>query len=272
MKTKQIYVYWYHLDTHTCPETEGYVGITNWPSRRHYQHSIGNGKGSKHLHNAFKKYGDRVQKTFLLVTDDREHAEIEEMYYRPVPEIGWNICAGGGKAPDCTGRIHPQKVREKISKTNRRTKASRPSIPSKFKGQTNRWSEDQKAAIGKVHKGKTISEAHRNAMTEKNSGAANVRSREIHLVHKDAPATVRKYVSLTQAAKELGVGYSGLRSLYQRSQKDQESKGPSRDGYVMLYIDDLNNPEQTVKKRLEIQAQSKRDAVALRESRRVRKS
>lgn len=271
MKVDKHYVYWYHLDTHTDPITQGYIGVTNWPTRRHYQHSIGSGKGSRHLYSALKKYGDRVQKSYLMITYDREEALLEELFFRPVANIGWNICAGGGDAPDCTGRIHSVATRKQISESGKRTKASKPPVTSRFKGKTGRWTDEQRAAIGQAHKGKVISEAHRKAITEKNSGADHTRAQEVILVHKDMPSLLKRYPTITEAAQKLGVGYSGLRSLYQAAQRDRESKGPSRDGWVLLYGSDQNIPEDTVKSRLQARAQISRNAAALRESRRTRK-
>lgn len=269
---KMNYVYWYHLDTHTDPHTEGYVGITNWPSRRDYQHKFSKGKGSKHLYAAFRKYGDRVSKTLLAETLDREEALLEETYYRPVPEIGWNICAGGGDAPDCTGRVHTKETKQKISESNRRTKKLLPYKPSKFKGVTNRWSAEQKKAIGAAHKGKVISEAHKKAITEKISGANNVKAKEIVMVHKDSPTKVLRFSCIKVAAEVLGLNYQSLRSMYQRANAATESLGPNKSGWVVLYGNDVNDPKTTVNRRIAFQKQRKQDGARLRETRRKQKA
>lgn len=270
MKRDMNYVYWYHLDTHTDPTCEGYVGVTNWLTRRRYQHRIGNGKGSIHLNSALKKYGERVTMTILKATPDREEALLEELYWRPTPNIGWNICAGGGDAPDCTGRVHTKEVREKISESNRRTKATKPKSPSIFKGVTDRWSDGQKAKIGEAHKGKTITAEHRRAITEKVSGAKSHAAKPVHLVHKDRPSEVLAYPCIKVAADELGLGYQAIRSLYQQAHLVGESKGPNRAGWVVLLDKDLASPEATVKTRLLFHEQWRKDAIALREANRAK--
>jgi plasmid stability protein len=268
MKRDVHYVYWYHLDTHTDPIMEGYVGVTNWLTRRRYQHSLP-GKGSHHLRNALAKYGDRVKMAILLETRDRNEALLEELYYRPVPNMGWNILPGGGDTPDCRGRRHSAETRRKIGEAGKRTKAMRPTAPSKFKGQADRWSDEQKLKIGIAHKGKTISAAHRQAITEKMSGEGSPKAKAIALVHKDNPAEVKHYPCIKSAADALGLGYQALRSLFQRSQIDSESKGPNRAGWVVLHPIDISCPERTVTARIALQQQRLQEGVALREAKRA---
>lgn len=270
MKRDIHYVYWYHLDTHTNPALEGYVGVTNWLTRRRYQHSIGNGKGSKHLHSALKKYRDRVQMTILYKSRNREDALMEELYWRPYPNMGWNIQPGGGDVPDCTGRKHSKETRRKIGESNRKALAENPRGPSMFKGQTDRWSDEQKAKIGSYHKGKTISAAHRQAITEKISGEANPGAKKIALVHKNQSTVVKHYPCIKSAAVDLNLNYQALRSLFQRANIDGESKGPNRAGWVVLHSDDLSDPVKTVNARIAFQQKRRQEGTALREAKRAK--
>lgn len=95
----KIYVYWIRYEEHSCPKTQGYVGVTVEPERRFRYHS-GKHNNNPILYRAIRK-GAVME--ILSEFDDRECALNEEMNLRPSARIGWNIIAGGIDPPVQTG-------------------------------------------------------------------------------------------------------------------------------------------------------------------------
>lgn len=243
---KTFLVYWYHLADHTDPHSQGYVGVTCQNVIRRRCHIAGRVGSSKILNQAFKKYGEQnVLQDILHTVDTQAEAYELEMAYRPRPLTGWNIAIGGGLPPDTTGRKDPPEVRMKRAESVRRTKANG-HYPNKFKGVTGRYSEEQKAAIGAHHRGKQISDAHRRAITEKNSGDSSPKAKEVFLVHRDTPAEVRRFACIKTAASSLGIPYNTLRSQAQRTLKNDQTSEPSRTGWICLSRQDAQDPVKAV--------------------------
>ena len=90
-------IYWYHLEQHTNPYTEGYIGVTNNEQRRHLEHCRYADNGNKtHFCNAINKYGiDNIIKDILHKVNTAEEAFDLEYLYRNQPNIGWNSAIGG---------------------------------------------------------------------------------------------------------------------------------------------------------------------------------
>jgi group I intron endonuclease len=244
---REFLVYWYRLSSHTNPHSEGYVGVTTQNNIRRRCHLHGRSGGSKILSQAFKKYGEEnILQDVLHTVDTKEEAYELEMAYRPRPCIGWNLAVGGGFPPDTTGRKDSLETRMKRSVSVKKAKAGK-SFPSIFKGTTNRYSDEQRAHIGTFHRGKTISESHKQAITEKNSGANNANAREVFLTHKDTPEKVYCFPSIKDASTSLGIPYQALRSQMQRTLKYDKTSEPSRSGWVCLSKQDSTNPVDAVK-------------------------
>lgn len=89
------------------------------------------------------------------------------------------------------------------------------SKPSHFKGMKNRWTEEQKQEISKVHKGKTISQEHRDALSTKNSKNPNL-CKKVTLKHKDSEQEFT-FFSISEASKQLNIPLSRLKSKAQRT-------------------------------------------------------
>lgn len=87
--------------------------------------------------------------------------------------------------------------------------------PSHFKGVTNRWSEEDKQRISKQHKGKTISLEHRKAVSEKNRLNTNL-CKHIELAHEDDPSIIYSFHCISEAARQLNLPLSRLKSKAQR--------------------------------------------------------
>ena len=242
---QQHIVYWYHLANHTDPYTEGYVGVTCREDERHRAHLSGYQGGSKILHYAFNKYGvDQVQKTVLHRVSKQEAYELEQQY-RPEMNVGWNIAMGGGLPPDTTGRVDSPEVRQKRAASVRKAREGK-KYPSPFKGATTRYTAKQRALIGSYHKGKTISDSHKQAIRDKNSGANSPHAREIHLVHRDSLDHVYTFPCVKTAAAALGINYNTLRSQAQRVFRQEATSDPSHSGWFCLAPQDLADVETAI--------------------------
>jgi predicted GIY-YIG superfamily endonuclease len=103
-------------------------------------------------------------------------------------------------------------VQEDIS--NRLTGLKK-TVPSHFKGTTNRWTDEQKANIGSYHKGKTISKEHIESMSKKLRETSS-RCKSITLVHKEDENKKYTYHSLSEAARQLDMPLPRLKSKAQR--------------------------------------------------------
>lgn len=239
-------VYWYHLSSHTDPFTQGYVGVTCQNDVRKRCHINGLKGGSSVLYKAFQKYGEEnILQDVLQTVDDKKEAYELERVYRPSPKIGWNLAIGGGLPPDTTGRVDSVDVRKKRGESVRKARLET-YFPNKFKGTTGRYTDEQREHLGTFHKGKTISDSHRKAISEKGSGSDNPKAKEIHLVHVDNPKSIQSYPCIKVASDALGLPYQALRSLAQRTWKANKSSEPSRSGWVCLTNDALPNPVETV--------------------------
>lgn len=244
-------VYWYHLASHTDPFTQGYVGVTCQNDVRKRCHMKGLRGGSTVLHKAFQKYGkENILQDVLQTVDNKQEAYELEQVYRSKPRIGWNLTSGGGLPPDTTGRVDSPEVRKRRGESVRKARMET-YFPNKFKGTTGRYTDEQREHLGTFHRGKTISDSHRKAISEKMSGSDSPKAKEVHLVHVDAPENIQSYPCIKVAADTLGIPYQALRSLAQRTWKMDKPSEPSRLGWICLTKDNLTNPVVTVQKVLE---------------------
>lgn len=209
-------IYWIRALHHKNPFEAGYIGVSNQPEARFRAHTTDTGGvGSKVVKAYVEKHGlDSIVHEILGEYSSFEEAQSIEALYRPDMNIGWNIAKGGGVTPDCSGRVHSQETKDKIQKGVANTKLGR-TYESHFKGATNRWSEEQKKVIGAAHKGKTISEEHKQSAHEKlyrdkSPKAVKFKVRNIHT------GEIREYGSIGSAADDLKITYSTVRSARQR--------------------------------------------------------
>lgn len=92
-------VYWIHLPEHSDVFTQGYVGVTrNTAEFRFKQHKQEAERRKEYerwtLTRAINKYGDRLQVSTLLISDENYCYEVE-FKLRPDSRIGWNMAPGG---------------------------------------------------------------------------------------------------------------------------------------------------------------------------------
>jgi len=234
MDKLSMYVYWYHLPEHSNPYIEGYVGITKNLKRRDYEHR--NGYGNIHLTRAFKKYRG-IQKTILCKGTIEYCIELEQRL-RPRDKIGWNIVAGGGLPPTglATGKrkgVALMNIRQGAKKKRGKT--------SPFKGLTNRHSDKTKALIGSYHKGKIISEQHRQAVREKLSGSKNPKANQVLMFN----CNNRQWItckSVSDAAKAINISRAAMKS---RIRTDYYHFNPNvklrrKDGWYVVQVTSKN--------------------------------
>lgn len=89
------HVYWIHLEEHTDPETQGYIGVTGNPEKRFREHIKESKKDSPkniHLARAMNKHS---VKTTLLFQGTKVACYEMEFNLRTKRNIGWNIQKGG---------------------------------------------------------------------------------------------------------------------------------------------------------------------------------
>lgn len=93
------FVYWIKRKGFKDPYTEGYVGISNDPTRRFIEHSaITN---DTHVSRSIKKYND-IELVILHECNSVNESASIELAYRNDYNIGWNVCIGGGIPPSAS--------------------------------------------------------------------------------------------------------------------------------------------------------------------------
>lgn len=226
-----IYVYWIHLESHTDFTTQGYIGISKQPAQRYKTHLKYKHAFSKGVRAAIEQYGiNQIKHSLLFEFSTLIEARKKELELRPNINIGWNLAKGGGVTPDTTGRSHSDETREKISLSNQITKAETGYVPNKFKGKTDRHSDEMKKHLGSFHKGKIISDAHKKAITEKMSGGNSPVACSIRLYHIDNPSLIHEFDCIKTASDKTGINYSTLRSAYRLN-----SVNANRQGWVIAW-------------------------------------
>lgn len=95
------YVYWIRDAAHSNVFDQGYVGITNNPSKRMTYHTRGTNGDNNALHEAILC---GAEMTILHEVPNKQAALSWERIYRPQPNIGWNIIPGGTTPPDQSGK------------------------------------------------------------------------------------------------------------------------------------------------------------------------
>lgn len=242
---KLHYVYWYHLKEHTDKFTQGYVGVTVHLHIRHNAHKQEHPQRNSIINKAFKKYGEDQLIRTVLFTGTKKAAYSLEKALRPKEKIGWNIAIGGGYPPDCTGRHHSQETKEKISKGNLGKKGK----PSKFKGVTDRYTDEQKAAIGAKSKGRKHIKATKEKIRKALLGAKSPLAEQIHLVHINNLETILTFGSISDASKELKLNYSRIRSLFQTVNKTGNIAGKE---WICLLPKHFDNIAEIIKEKKQL--------------------
>ena len=93
-------LYWIHLNSHDL-FNGGYVGISKSVKKRWANHR--SSKENIKLRRALDKHKDKVIFEVIASGLSEQEAKDYEVLLRPVPQIGWNIEAGGGNPPVLCG-------------------------------------------------------------------------------------------------------------------------------------------------------------------------
>lgn len=111
-------IYWIRAPHHSDMFSEGYIGFSSRTTEARIKAHKANSKrrDKKHLplYRAFEKYGDGLLVSTLVVGSEDYCLDIEHKL-RPLPEIGWNIKAGGDRG--YLGARRSEETRLKHSKS-----------------------------------------------------------------------------------------------------------------------------------------------------------
>lgn len=134
---------------------------------------------------------------------------------------GWAVLLDTSHDRSTTKTIN--EIRSSHFKGIKRTK------PSHFKG-VKRWSDTDKLRIGKQHKGKTISEAQKKAISDKNKVNPTL-CKEVHLVNIIDLKKTYKFHSISEASRVLEIPLPRLKSKAQRPINRH-----GNDGWAITYL------------------------------------
>jgi hypothetical protein len=149
-------VYWIHLEEHKDIMTEGYVGVSNNPKLRLWDHKNDSKKNTHvnpHLNRALQKYKDKIIQTIIFVGENNSCYLLEEEL-RPIHGIGWNINEGGARPPSRKG-VQLSKNHKKSIGDSKRGKKREP------------FTETHKKNISSGKKGIEFTEEHKKKIKEK---------------------------------------------------------------------------------------------------------
>lgn len=118
-----------------------------------------------------------------------------------------------------------------------RFKGVKKDYSNKFKGVTNRWSDEEKKRIGSQHKGKIITEKQKETVRIKNR-LTHSKCKEIQLHHKSNPDKVYIFHSISEAARQLDIPLSRLKS------KCLRSKSYGKDGWMVTKLGSQDLPNE----------------------------
>lgn len=230
-------VYWLHLKEHINPYLEGYIGISTQVHIRFQAHLRGSKKTtSRKLHKIITENGKEAILCDVLFEGTPEECVAKEIAYRPHKGIGWNTHTGGTVPPNNLGKKRSEETRRKISESNKGKICG----PSPFKGMTNRFTPEQRKLIGSYHKGKTISEAHKQACRDKLSRGKSPVASKVNLYHTDKPnEVIKSYECLMDCCDDIHIGYSAIRSQLRRITKVGKEEfllKAKKSGYFVMYI------------------------------------
>jgi group I intron endonuclease len=193
------YVYWLHLPEHNDMRIQGYIGVSNNPKQRLWEH-LNDVKTNNHcnpyLSRVIKKYSDQLIQTIVFEGEKYVCYTYEEDL-RPTKNIGWNLNKGGGYPPSALGRKLSTEHKGRIGKANT--------------GRVYVCSEETKQKISASSKSKTLTEEHKQKIREARLGTTRSleTKKKLSESHKgNIPGNAKSiktplgtFTSLSQAAK-----------------------------------------------------------------------
>jgi len=198
-------VYWVHLPNSNI-KTDGYVGITNNTKQRWTKHKRLISE-SRHLKNAILKYNSELIWEVVFTGSEEGCTQLEE-YFRPEPDIGWNIRSGGKYYK------HSEEVKVKIGQANTGKKHSdehKTKIGQALTGR--KYSEESKQKMSEAQKGKELSEETK----------AKIRSAKarifVNIFNAETNEVVALNVGLKEWTKEMVLDITGFYKVLQGKRK-----------------------------------------------------
>jgi hypothetical protein len=152
------YVYWLHLPEHSDMRIQGYIGVSNNPKQRlweHFNHVKTNKHCNPYLSQVIKKYFDQLIQT-IIFEGEKDICYAHEQELRPTKNIGWNLNKGGDRPPSAVGRKLSTKHKEKIGKANA--------------GRVYVCSEETKQKLSFASKGRILSKEHKEKVRQARLG------------------------------------------------------------------------------------------------------
>ena len=202
------YVYWLHLPEHTDMCIQGYLGVSNNPKQRLWEHFNDvktNNHCNPYLSRVINKYSDQIIQT-IVFEGIKEVCYAYEENLRPTKNIGWNLNKGGAHPPSALGRKLSNQHKEKIGKANA--------------GRVYVCSEETKQKISVSTKGKTLTKEHKQKVREARLGTTRSleTKKKLSESHKDnIPGNAKTvktplgiFTSLKQAAIAHNVSHQTL--------------------------------------------------------------
>lgn len=119
-KTKDIMKYYIY---HICHEKdrgnfkEGYIGITNRPKRRWWEHRNKSTSCNNLLYGKITKHPDVI--FYTISEGSKDEICRMENYFRP-HKMGWNLTKGGGLPPNLKGHKWSEETRNKRTESIRK--------------------------------------------------------------------------------------------------------------------------------------------------------
>ena len=193
------YVYWLHLPEHSDVRIQGYIGVSNNPKQRLWEHFNDvrtNNHCNPYLSRVIKKYSDQLIQT-ILFEGEKDVCYTYEEELRPTKNIGWNLNKGGICPPSASGRKLSAEHKEKTGKANTGrvyvcSKEAKEKISIALKGCT--LSEEHKQKVRAARKHQIFTEETKKKLSESHKGNIPGNAKSVK-----TPLGI--FTSLSQAAK-----------------------------------------------------------------------
>ena len=208
----------YCVYKHTSPNGKVYIGVTSRKPERRWNSGLGY-KENEYFSRSIAKYGWNSFKHEILFSElSREDAsriekELIAEYDSTNRSKGYNIELGGLSTSKCLSEETKRKIGD--SHRGRYTEAQIEATKHR-KNPHYHHSDEIKALIGDVHRGKPLSEEHKKKLSEAHKGIkpseknlrilAQMRMRRIEMYDMDMNF-IRDFPSLKDAEAECGVKY-----------------------------------------------------------------
>lgn len=197
--SNHTYVYWLHLPEHSDMRIQGYIGVSNDPKQRLWEHFNDvktNNHCNPYLARIIKKYPNKLIQT-IVFEGEKDVCYTYEEELRPIKNIGWNLNKGGTCPPSALGKVLSVEHKEKIGKANTGrvyvcSEAAKKKIPIALKGRT--LSEEHKLKVKEARKNQIFTEATKKKLSESHKGNIPGNAKTVK-----TPLGI--FTSLSQAAK-----------------------------------------------------------------------